>query len=84
MFKSYKSIIEFIHGYGPAKEVRITLSSISHLKSRNSISRAVPRNKENEGFIEYVQNKIVTFNSDLFFRELSDESIKKLKSNKNV
>ena len=82
MFKSYKSIIEFIHGYGPAKEVRITLSSISHLKSRNSISRAVPRNKENEGFIEYVQNKIVTFNSDLFFRELSDESIKNLKSNK--
>lgn len=75
-FSSYKSIIDFIHGYEPAREVKLSYSSMSNLKYRNTISRTVPRTTENEGFIAYVKDNIVDFKTDLFFKELSDESIR--------
>lgn len=80
-FTSYKSIIDFVYNYEPAKEVKLSYSSMSHLKNRNSISRTVPRTPENEAFIAYVKDNIKDFNTDLFFKELSDDSIKLLRNN---
>ena len=82
IFENYQSLIEFIYGYEPAQEVKLSVSSISKLKLRNTISRAVPRTKENELFINYIKEHIDTFNSELFFRELSTEKIRLLKSQK--
>jgi hypothetical protein len=69
LFKDYQSIINFIYEHEPAQEVKLSKSSISKLKIRNSISRTVPRTPENEAFIEYVSLQIKTFNSSLFFKE---------------
>jgi hypothetical protein len=80
LFKTYKSIIEFIQCYEPAKCVKLTPSSISHLKNRNCISRTVPRTKENEDFIKYIKSKIPSFDDSLFFKEHSDEAMKRRKS----
>jgi hypothetical protein len=68
--------MDFIYDYEPAREVKLSYSSMSHLKHRNAISRTVPRTHENEGFIAYVKENIVDFNTDLFFKELSHEAIR--------
>lgn len=81
-FKNYKSIIDFIHGFEPAKEVKMSISSISKLKNRNVISRTVPRTPENELFILYVKEHFKDFEVDRFFKELSDEVIRAKKSSK--
>lgn len=81
-FKSYKEIIEFVYGYEPARSINITPSMISHLKHRKTIPRSVPRTRENELFIEYVSNRIPTFEIENFFREMSSESIRLLKKSK--
>jgi hypothetical protein len=73
-FSNYDSIIKFVCGYDPAKCIKITRSSISHLRNRETVSRAVPRTPENEKFIDYVRQHINNFDSDLFFRELSAEA----------
>lgn len=75
-FSNYASLIDFIHGCEEAREVKLTSSSISRLKSRNTLTRSVPRTKENELFISYVSSRITNFNRDLFFRELSQEKRK--------
>lgn len=79
-FTSYKSIIDFVYVYEPAREVKLSLTSLSRLKNRITIPRSVPRTSENEGFVEYVKLNIKDFDSELFFKELSSESIKKQKS----
>lgn len=87
MFTTYKSLIDFIYGFEPARMVKLSLSGISHLKNRNTISRAVPRNDENEAFVIYVKQFINTFNDDLFFRELSSaarDALYSKKDNKKV
>ena len=81
-FSNYESIIKFVHGHDPAKCLKITKSSISHLRNRETIPRAVPRTTENEKFIDYVREHIKNFDSDLFFRELSEEAIKIRKAKK--
>jgi hypothetical protein len=81
-FSNYKEIKDFIHKYEPASNIKITPSMISNLKHRNTIPRSVPRNEENEKFIEYVKNSIPTFDVDKFFKELSSETIKALKDNR--
>lgn len=81
-FPNYDSIIKFVHGHDPAKGIKLTKSSISHLRNRETISRAVPRTDENEGFINYVRKHIKNFDSDLFFRELSKEARKLVKNQK--
>lgn len=72
----YKNIIDFIHDFEPAREVKLSVSSISRLKDRCTISRAVPRTKENEAFIDYVKANIKKCESDRFFREYSDIAVK--------
>lgn len=80
LFESYRSLIDFIHFHEPTREVKLTLSSISKLKGRNTIARAVPRTPENESFINYVKTNISTFESDRFFREFSSEAVRARKN----
>lgn len=75
-FKSYQDIIDFIKGYEPAREVKLSLSSLSKLKNRNAITRTVPRIPVNEAFINYVKQTFINFDDDRFFKELSTERIK--------
>ena len=75
-FPSYKSIIDFVHGFEAAREVKLSISGISKLKGRNTISRAVPRTIESESFIDYVKSSFVEFEVDRFFREYSELAIK--------
>ena len=75
-FRNYNSIIKFIHEYEPAHIVKLTKTSVSNLKCRVTLPRAVPRTKETEGFIEFVKSRISTFESDRFFRGLSAEAIR--------
>lgn len=81
-FKNYQSIIDFIYIYEPARDVKLSLSSISKLKNRSTIARAVPRIKETESFIEYVKLSFNDFEDSRFFRELSPEAIKIRKNSK--
>lgn len=73
MFTTYQSIIDFVHTCVAAREVKLSIKGISKLKNRTSISRAVPRTKENELFIEFVKMHIPSFDVDYFFRDLSDD-----------
>ena len=85
LFKSYNSLIDFIRGYEPAREVKLSMFSISKLRSRDTITRSVPRTEENESFIKYVKEHFGSFNQDLFFRELDPEFIKgKMKMKKSM
>ena len=72
-FSSYKALINFIELYKPAKELKLNASKISMLRNRRTISRAVPRTKENESFIEYIKLTFPNFESDRFFREFSSD-----------
>ena len=78
-FKDYLSIIDFVRNYEPAREVKLSLSSMSRLKQRNSISRTVPRTVENESFVSYVKGSFIDFDGERFFKELSEESLKTLR-----
>ena len=73
--------MEFVYKHEPAREVKLSLSSMSRLKHRNTISRTVPRTVENESFISYVKENIKDFEVDRFFKELSKEAIRYLKNN---
>lgn len=78
-FDSYKSIIDFVHGFELARQVKLSVKNISNLKNRNTIMRAVPRTLENELFVDYVKKHFDTFDSDRFFRELSPELVRNKK-----
>lgn len=84
LFNSYQSIIDFVYKHEPATEVKLTLNNIAQLKRRQTISRAVPRTKENEAFIDYVKDKINTFESDRFFREYSNEMVKEMVKERKI
>jgi len=73
MFTTYQSIIDFVHTCEDTREVKLSIKGISKLKNRTSISRAVPRTKENELFIKFVKTHIPSFDVDSFFRDLSDD-----------
>ncbi|KAJ8057817.1 hypothetical protein OCU04_013244 [Sclerotinia nivalis] len=83
-FKNYQSIIDFIYLHEPAKEVKLSLSSISKLKNRSTVGRAVPRLKETESFIKHVKLTFKDFEDDRFFRELSPDAIKQKKSSVKI
>src|SRR5258705_12253398 len=68
-FKNYKEILEFIHGYEPAKNIHLSSQSLSNLKHRKMILKPVVRKEETLGFINYVQTKIETFNEKDFFKD---------------
>lgn len=78
-FIDYKSIIDFIKTFEPARGVRLSLSSISKLRNRKTITRAVPRTKETEAFANFLKITFTSFESDRFFRELSKDSHQKSK-----
>lgn len=84
MFTSYQSIIDFVYVFEPAREVKLSLKSLAGLKNRNTIPRSVPRTSDNEAFVKYVKQNIKDFDSELFFKELSSESIKNKKSLKKL
>lgn len=81
-FNDYQSIIDFVYLHEPAREVKLSLSSVSKLKNRSTIGRAVPRLKETECFVNYIKTVFKDFDDDRFFKELSPEAIKKRKREK--
>lgn len=68
-FKRVKDLIAFIYGFTPAKELRLSFSSISNLKYRKIIFRPVPNTKENIAFSKYIKSKISYFEESLFLKK---------------
>jgi len=71
-FKFTKDLISFIYGHTPAKNIKISLSSISHLKHRKLIWKPVTRSNENLAFVEYIKLHYPYFNSELFLKKKQD------------
>lgn len=71
-FKSYSEIIDFIKNY--KRKIRISKSSLSNLKNRRMVIKAVPRTKETERFTEYVKTRYKNFDDKTFFATRSSES----------
>lgn len=67
-FLNYQDIIDFVKGYEPTHNVKLSKQSISNLRNRRMIIKNVPRVKEVVGFAEYVKSKIEHFDLDLFFK----------------
>lgn len=68
LFNCYEDIIKFVKSHKSCSLVKISKSSISHLKSLDSISRTVPRTVENEEFVAYVKKSFASFDPDSFFK----------------
>lgn len=83
-FTNYQSIVDFVKSIDKDNIVKISKSSISSLKYRNAIARTVPRTEENESFIAAVKQRIPGFDTDLFFKELSDEARRAKKEQKDL
>ena len=69
-FALVKEIINFIHGFEPAKSIRISPASISNLKHRKIILRPVPNTPENIAFTQYVKQKFPYFDDKSFLKKL--------------
>jgi hypothetical protein len=67
-FRCYRDIINVIIGFNQAKEVRISKSSISYLKNKQTFLRPVPRTRENIAFAEYIKGKIPLFDITTFLK----------------
>ena len=67
-FKGYRHLIEFIRGFYPTNEVKVSKSSVSHLKSRSLILRPVPLTAQNVEFVKYIRSKIPYFDEDSFLK----------------
>lgn len=65
-FKHVKDLISFIYGFLPTKGIKISQSSISHLKNRRLFWKPVPSNKENLLFVNYIKKHYPYFRDDLF------------------
>ena len=77
-------MIHFIKNIPESKDVKLTRASVSHLKHRDTITRAVPRNVENETFVKHLKEQIPTFDEESFFKELSTESRKKARAQRKL
>lgn len=64
-FTSYSEIVEFVQGYDD--KIKLSKSSISHLKSRKMVFKTVPRTKVTMDFIDYVKIKFPEFDEVSFF-----------------
>jgi len=64
---SYSEIIEFVQGYDD--KIKISKSSISHLKGRKMIFKTVPRTKETLKFVDYIKTRYKDFNEEEFFKK---------------
>jgi hypothetical protein len=67
-FLTYGEIIHFIYGFDQAKSIKLTRSSISHLKQRKLILRPVPKTLENLKFTEYLMSNLPHFNKVSFLK----------------
>jgi len=53
-FLNYKELLEFIHGYEPAKNIHFSTQSISNFKHRKMVLKPVVKKEETSGFTDYV------------------------------
>lgn len=67
-FKGAKDILTFISGHSPTKDVKLSLSAVSRLKSRRMIWRPVPHTVENLGLCAYIKFHYPNFNDELFLK----------------
>jgi hypothetical protein len=55
-FPVYNDLVDFINGFAYKGNIKISKSSISHLRHRPTVIRTVPRTKETELFVGYVKS----------------------------
>lgn len=67
-FRYTRELISFIYGYESAKQIKLTLNSVSKLKNRKIIIKPVPRTRENLAFCKYIKEHFPKFNVDLFLK----------------
>jgi hypothetical protein len=69
-FKYVKDLINFINGSMSTKlkkdKIKISISSVSHLKRRKLFHRPVPKTDENIRFAAYIKLRFPHFNEELF------------------
>lgn len=66
-FDGYDDIIKFVKSFDTSKK-SLTKQSISNLKKRNTVNRAVPRSKETMAFTEHVKKRFPLFNGESFLK----------------
>lgn len=69
-FTGYKDLISFIQGFDLFGEIKISKSSISHLKHRRLILRPVPVTTRNLEFVSYIKTRIPYFDSESFLKRV--------------
>lgn len=67
-FVGYKEIIEFVRGFGPTADMRISKQSISNLKHRRIVLQMVPSTQETRDFVAYVKVIFPDFCEEKFLR----------------
>lgn len=68
-FKTYNDIIDFIRGYEKAERISLSKSSLSHLRNRKMIIKALDRTAEVEDFVVYLKSRLSHFNDEDFFKK---------------
>lgn len=67
-FLNYSDLIEYIRSIPVARDIKITKSSISHLKNRKPLSiKTVPRTRENQEFASLLKVRFPDFDEGSFF-----------------
>jgi hypothetical protein len=66
-FKSYKDIINFVKDCG-ATSIRLSYSSLSHLKNRKIAIKLVDRTDEIEEFVKILKTKLPLFKEEEFYK----------------
>lgn len=67
-FLRYNDIISFITGFD--SKIKTSKQSISNLKRRKALNKAVPRTEETLNFAQYVKEQFPDFDESLFFERL--------------
>lgn len=70
-FESYNSLIQYIKEYN--KDFKISKQSLSNLKNRPLLWIPVPKTKETERFVRYIQIKFPLFESSLIYKHFSTD-----------
>jgi hypothetical protein len=64
-FKNYNEIIDYLKKFYP--KLKISKSSISHLKNRKVIEKSVPKTKETLEFVAFLKTRFKNFHENNFF-----------------
>jgi hypothetical protein len=75
-FKTYRDIINFVKDCG-VTSIRLTNSSISHLKNRKINIKLVDRTDEIEEFVKKLKSKLPMFREEDFYKSKSEDSSNK-------